>query len=105
MCEEKKLLKVDQNNYINQINKGDIIIWHPKLLHGGSDIIDPTLTRYSMVTHNVPIKTQVFNALHFFTSKSTKEYLENKFNYNYINHNNINIIDHNCNPRVQKGYT
>jgi hypothetical protein len=105
MCEEKKLLKVDQNNYINQINKGDIIIWHPKLLHGGSDIIHPTLTRYSMVTHNVPIKTQVFNALHFFTSKSTKEYLENKFNYNYINHNNINIIDHNCNPRVQKGYT
>lgn len=105
MCKENNLISVNQNNYINQIYKGDIIIWHPKLLHGGSDVIDPTLTRYSMVTHNVPIGTQVFDALHFFAPKPRKEYLENKFIYNYINHNNINIVDHKCNPRVQKGYT
>jgi len=104
LCKENNLLCVDENNCINKINKGDIIIWHPKLLHGGSDIIDPTLTRYSMVTHNVPINTQVFNASHFFASNPTKEYLDNKFTFDYINHKGINIVDHHNNPSVQKGY-
>jgi phytanoyl-CoA hydroxylase len=31
--------------------KGDIFIWHAHLLHGGSPIHDPTLTRKSLVTH------------------------------------------------------
>lgn len=105
LCKKNNLLSVDQNNYINNVNKGDIIIWHPKLLHGGSDIIDSTLTRYSLVTHNVPINTQVFNALHFFAPTPKKNYLENKFNYTYLKHNEINIVDHNCGPRVQKQYT
>jgi len=104
LCKENNLECVDEKNYMNTVNKGDIIIWHPKLLHGGSDIIDSTLTRYSMVTHNVPINTQVFNANHFFAPKPTNEYLENKFKSAYIKHNNINIIDHNCLPKVQKGY-
>ena len=105
MCVENKLVKVDQNNYHNKIYRGDIIIWHPKLLHGGSDIIDTTLTRYSMVTHNVPVNTQVFNALYFFAPKPKKEYLENTFNFNYIKHNNINLVNHYSEPKVQKGYT
>jgi hypothetical protein len=104
LCQENNLQRVDEKNYINKINKGDIIIWHPKLLHGGSDIIDPTLTRYSMVTHNVPINTPVFNAQHFFSPKPTKEYLENKFTHKYIKHNNINIVDHNIGPKVQRTY-
>ena len=104
LCKENNLLFIDHTNYINKINKGDIIIWHPKLLHGGSDIIDSTLTRYSMVTHNVPINTQVFNAGHFFVTSPTSDYLENKFKYEYIKHNGINIINHNCKPNVQKSY-
>lgn len=104
LCKENNLECVDEKNYINKINKGDIIIWHPKLLHGGSDIIDPTLTRYSMVTHNVPIYTPVFNAAHFFAPKPTEQYLENKFTHEYIKHNNINIFNHNSDPRVQKSY-
>jgi hypothetical protein len=104
LCKENNLIYVDETNYINKINKGDIIIWHPKLLHGGSDIIDPTLTRYSMVTHNVPINTQVFNATHFFRKEPSNEYLLNKCKFNYISHNNIKIVDHNCKPNVQKGY-
>ena len=105
LCKENNLLFVDQNNYINKINKGDIVIWHPKLLHGGSDIIDPTLTRYSMVTHNVPINTQVFNAFHFFSSTPTKQYLDNELAFKYIKHNDINIVNHyTTEPFVQKGY-
>lgn len=105
LCKENNLVAVDHNNYINKVNKGDIIIWHPKLLHGGSDVLDPTLTRYSMVTHNVPINTEVFNAQHFFAPHPTNEYSENIFNRKYIEHNNINIVDHNCVPMVQKNYT
>lgn len=31
--------------------KGDILIWHPNLLHGGEAVTDPTSTRKSMVLH------------------------------------------------------
>ena len=103
-CVNKNLICIDNNNYVYKINKGDIIIWHPKLLHGGSDIIDRTLTRYSMVTHNIPINTQVFNASHFFAEKPTEKYLENKLTHEYIIHNNIPIVNHNIPPKVQSTY-
>lgn len=31
--------------------KGDVLIWHANLLHGGKAILDPTSTRKSMVVH------------------------------------------------------
>ena len=31
--------------------KGDLFIWSALLLHGGSEIVDPALTRQSLVTH------------------------------------------------------
>jgi hypothetical protein len=31
--------------------RGDAFLWHPGLLHGGARILDPTLTRRSLVTH------------------------------------------------------
>ena len=31
--------------------KGDILIWHASLVHGGSKVINPTLTRHSYVVH------------------------------------------------------
>ncbi len=31
--------------------KGDVFIWHANLIHGGMPILDPTLTRKSMVIH------------------------------------------------------
>jgi len=32
-------------------DKGDVLIWHSQLLHGGSPIIDKSKTRKSLVTH------------------------------------------------------
>jgi phytanoyl-CoA hydroxylase len=101
---ENNLIKVDENNYLYKINKGDIIIWHPNLLHGGSNILDNKLTRHSMVTHNVPIGTQVFNASHFFSNKPTQEYIQNKCGFVYKYHNNIPFVHHDVLPRVQKNY-
>ena len=104
LCEQNNLKCVNEKNYVTKINKGDIFIMHPKLVHGGSDIIDNTLTRFSMQLHWVPVNTQVFNAKHFFSKEATPEYLENKCTYNYINHNNIKIVDHSVEPFVQKTY-
>ena len=35
--------------------KGDILIWHADLLHGGAKIEDPLSTRQSLVTHFMPL--------------------------------------------------
>ncbi len=34
--------------------KGDVLIWSADLAHGGSQIVDPSLTRRSLVTHYAP---------------------------------------------------
>jgi len=35
--------------------KGDILVWHADLLHGGAKIEDPSSTRKSLVTHFMPL--------------------------------------------------
>lgn len=42
------------------LGKGDVAIWHPQLVHGGSSATEPTLTRHSMVAHCCPADTFVF---------------------------------------------
>lgn len=36
-------------------NKGDVLIWHADLMHGGAKIADPRLTRKSLVCHYTPL--------------------------------------------------
>jgi phytanoyl-CoA hydroxylase len=35
--------------------KGDVLIWHGDLMHGGAPIEDPTRTRLSMIAHLMPL--------------------------------------------------
>lgn len=52
--EDKIAEVIKQHNFKPEsfhAKKGDILIWHANLLHGGSAIADPTLTRKSMVAH------------------------------------------------------
>ena len=35
--------------------KGDVLIWHGDLMHGGAKIVDPSLTRKSLVAHFMPL--------------------------------------------------
>jgi ectoine hydroxylase-related dioxygenase (phytanoyl-CoA dioxygenase family) len=42
------------------LNKGDIAIWHPQLIHGGSPAVDKSLPRHSMVVHCCPADVYVF---------------------------------------------
>lgn len=33
------------------LDKGEVLVWHSNLFHGGSEVADPSLTRLSQVTH------------------------------------------------------
>lgn len=46
--------KSDQGVQKFYARKGDILIWHADLVHGGSPILDKTLTRRSLVGHFCP---------------------------------------------------
>lgn len=57
------------------MKKGDVLIWHALLPHGGSPIKDISLTRKSIVAHCVPVDTRVYNARHFFNPEFEGEHL------------------------------
>lgn len=42
------------------LKRGEVAIWHPQLVHGGSPSRKPELTRHSMVVHCCPADTYVF---------------------------------------------
>lgn len=48
------------------MQKGDVLIWHPQLPHGGGQIADRTRTRNSIVMHTVPEGVPVYHAYAFF---------------------------------------
>ena len=50
--------------------KGDVIIWHPQLPHGGSKVNNPEKTRLSAVFHVVPERVPVYQADVFFNRNS-----------------------------------
>jgi ectoine hydroxylase-related dioxygenase (phytanoyl-CoA dioxygenase family) len=83
-----KKLDSEGNKYKTAIiNKGDCIIWHPKLPHGGSKINNNFLYRRSCVTHCVPIYKAVAASKQFFNdtyedSDEYKDYFDYK-NYCY----------------------
>lgn len=52
-----------------QANAGDVVIWHPQLPHGGSQIKDLSRTRHSFVMHVVPEGTPVYQQDVFFNPR------------------------------------
>jgi ectoine hydroxylase-related dioxygenase (phytanoyl-CoA dioxygenase family) len=51
---------------ISDLNKGDTVIWHPELPHGGSPAVDPFRSRLSMVVHCASDEVQVHQHDAFF---------------------------------------
>jgi phytanoyl-CoA hydroxylase len=49
--------------------KGDTLIWHPQLPHGGAAIADPRLSRRSLVAHYIPKGVPIHGADVFFNPK------------------------------------
>jgi len=52
------------------VKKGDTIIWHPLLVHGGKEIINKSRTRLSFIAHVTPYNTPVFHMNIFFNKQS-----------------------------------
>jgi ectoine hydroxylase-related dioxygenase (phytanoyl-CoA dioxygenase family) len=48
------------------VSAGDVVIWHPEMLHGGSPHLDQQRSRRSLVTHVTPVNTPVFHMDVFF---------------------------------------
>ena len=48
------------------VQKGDVVIWHPQLPHGGGQIKDLSKTRHSLVMHVTPKGTPVYHQDVFF---------------------------------------
>ena len=70
-CKEKGLKSTTLN-----VSKGDIIVWHPMLPHGGSPIKNPLSTRHSIVFHVVPNQMRVYGNDLFFLKNKFNSFLE-----------------------------
>jgi phytanoyl-CoA hydroxylase len=77
--------KITINNYFNAVEdackkaglelveiypkKGDTLIWHPQLPHGGGKIANKGSSRRSLVFHCIPKKTPIYGTDEFFDPK------------------------------------
>lgn len=52
---------------MDAMRKGDVLIWHPQLPHGGSPIADPRRTRQSIVFHYMPEDASIHGVDAFFS--------------------------------------
>jgi ectoine hydroxylase-related dioxygenase (phytanoyl-CoA dioxygenase family) len=52
------------------VEAGDTVIWHPRMPHGDSRIVDKNRTRFSMAMHTIPIDTPVYQQNAFFNPKA-----------------------------------
>lgn len=48
------------------MRRGDVLVWHPQLPHGGGEIAVPSRSRHSIVMHTVPENCPVHHAYAFF---------------------------------------
>jgi hypothetical protein len=79
------------------LRKGDTLIWHPELPHGGSVIQDRTLTRKSIVFHYLPEQTPISGPLVFFRGESSTVLPQ------YRHSHGRDLIDHGQ-PRFDHNY-
>lgn len=82
-CENLKL-----NLEYGIVKKGDCIIWHPELAHGGSPIQQPGITRKSMVFHCAPEDVVMYGVEEFF-GLSNYEPRENQWNLDPVSCRNF----------------
>lgn len=81
VSEMQKILPVFWNELIEEknlkrknleIKKGQILVWHSKLLHGGSRISDPSKTRKSIVFHMIGESANLYNDKQFILYKNSE---------------------------------
>lgn len=84
------------------ISRGDVILWHPGLIHGGAAILKPGATRYSLVTHCVPRGIYVSYSDAYFGVENKEALNKNyKSNYRYAYCGDIPYIQ---SPRIYTAF-
>ena len=71
--------------------KGDTLIWHPQLPHGGSPIKDRKRSRRSIVFHYKAYGLPIHGAPEFFGPKADRGITDN---FSYLTHRSRRILDH-----------
>jgi phytanoyl-CoA hydroxylase len=74
------------------VKKGDTIIWHPLLAHGGAAVKDQQRTRLSFVMHTIPYEVPIFGMKIFF---NPAEKVRTKARLRYETLNNRKMVYHN----------
>jgi ectoine hydroxylase-related dioxygenase (phytanoyl-CoA dioxygenase family) len=86
--------KLDLKPKYGVIKKGDIIIWHANLIHGGSKRNNPNITRKSIVIHyffeNCKYWTPLLSTTNNIIYRNPSDFVNPKFNLNNNNNNNNN---------------
>lgn len=85
------------------LSKGDVLIWHPQLPHGGSPILNRALTRHSIVAHTVAAGTPVYQAEAFFNPRANLPDsaiwpLAERNNRTYVDHGIIDVMHVDARP-------
>lgn len=92
---QKEVQQLCQTNGLTRkevhVKKGDTIIWHPLLAHGGASVKDQQRTRLSFVMHTVPHEVPVFGIKVFF---NPAEKVKTKARLTYENINNRKLVYH-----------
>lgn len=70
--------------------KGDTLVWHPALPHGGAAILDPRLSRRSIVFHYIPQGVPIHGAPVFFGDRGL---VRRHVNYRIRTFGNREVID------------
>jgi phytanoyl-CoA hydroxylase len=76
-----------------ELKKGDAVIWHPRLPHGGSQIEKKAATRRSMVLHYIPVHIPLYGIGEFFLPQ-----------FNPIKPKTFNYLEHGERHFVQQGH-
>jgi ectoine hydroxylase-related dioxygenase (phytanoyl-CoA dioxygenase family) len=70
--------------------KGDTLIWHPGLPHGGAAILDPRLSRRSIVFHYIPQGVPIYGPEAFFGNRG---FVRKGANYRTLRFEGHEVID------------
>jgi ectoine hydroxylase-related dioxygenase (phytanoyl-CoA dioxygenase family) len=73
------------------VKKGDALIWHPGLPHGGSRILNRSRTRYSFVFHTAPERVPVYHQNVFFAPQTP---FSTVAGWGYVERNGRKVANH-----------
>jgi ectoine hydroxylase-related dioxygenase (phytanoyl-CoA dioxygenase family) len=98
LCRENNLSKESPD-----VMKGDIVIWHANLPHGGSIIKDKSLTRNSIVAHYLPENSYIQKIDNFFGRTNPERIMEYVNTINNRKRRNVTLTSFAGNEKCTRG--